>query len=640
MSGIAVTYNKLYPVNRSWIDKMSHLLSYRGGDKKFIYNGERISMLKCKKNVTEEDILETSIFYNYKSGLSICADSRIDNRDYLRKTLCVTNPVSDQELILRSYLKWGSDCVNYLLGDFAFVVYDKERDSLICARDHMGVRPLFMGLFGDSIVLSSDIRSIFHVFQDEVILDTESLSSNNLLDLDRLKITGFKNIRSVEAGSVIEVCGHQIKEWRYWTPHPISTERRADQEWIDGLRTVMSEAVRCRMRSTSIPCIELSGGIDSNAVAHLAASTDHKFVSISILAQGIDETDESSLIQESIEALKCDKISIHIEDLSYFEHLNKSIQFTGRVHSTASLCLLPSIYKKASSFGHKVILDGYDGDTTIGFGFERLAILSARADWGQIFNEIKSIKNVSSDMSDTRIWDRYVLPVLNEGMGYYGVLEMTRLVKYLSIYTELSLLQSINYVLRRLRNFVQGVESLSSGAYEGLSLPIRDFRAGCDNWVAYNLDGINNPILLWGLEWKNAMAAAYGLEARHPFMDKRVVEYSLAMPTHLKLREGYNRWALRKSLPDSLPNSIRWRANKANFRPVLQELISTGEGSRFADEVKNLSSLPGKFSSSVVSSAREAYTRILSGHVEPKDYALLWSAIYASHWSRFFHINE
>ena len=97
--------------------------------------------------------------------LVITADARIDNRDDLCEELGIRDEedVSDSYFILKAYAKWGEDCPDKLLGDFAFVIWDKKEEKLFCARDHMGVKPFYYYLDEDMFVFGTEIKALFEV---------------------------------------------------------------------------------------------------------------------------------------------------------------------------------------------------------------------------------------------------------------------------------------------------------------------------------------------------------------------------------------------------------------------------------------------------------------------------------------------
>jgi asparagine synthase (glutamine-hydrolysing) len=384
------------------------------------------------------------------------------------------------------------------------------------------------------------------------------------------------------------------------------------------------------MRSTeAVPCIELSGGLDSNTVAALAKTSGFDFTTASIKAPGFDATDESHLIERALEHLNVPNIAISVDELSYFDHLEKSLHRTGRVHSTASMCILPSVYAKVGNEGHRVILDGFDGDTVVGHGYEQLALLASRGEWTRCAQLIKDVKRVNSDRASSKMWGFYVEPILRSSAAKLGIRSYLHLVETLTRFMGDSYWEATRYALRMMARHEQGDHSVLSGGYK--DLPSDTIDANKDIWFEYAAATALNDLIGWGLEWKNGFASAYGVEVRHPFMDVRLVEFCLSVPATYKLRRGYNRWVMRECMRKIVPDEILWRAEKANFRPVLQHVIVSLEERKFDSAVEILCSHEG-ISKVASRDALSAFARIRSGEVEPKDYTALWSALYFVAW--------
>ena len=95
---------------------------------------------------------------------TLVGDVRLDDRDALRGALGVSGPVgaalSDRALILRAWMRWGKECPNHLLGDYAFAVWDARTRSIFCARDHIGCRPFYYALTSDRFIFASTIEAV------------------------------------------------------------------------------------------------------------------------------------------------------------------------------------------------------------------------------------------------------------------------------------------------------------------------------------------------------------------------------------------------------------------------------------------------------------------------------------------------
>lgn len=149
MSGIAVIWNRSgRPVEMGQLVQMTQLMEHRGPDGARHWVQGPIAMGHRALNTTPESSLERQPLLDEAAGLGLTFDGRIDNRDELKSVLAAdrTNGrvETDAELVLAAYRKWGEECPQHLLGDFAFAIWDEPRKRLFCARDHLGVRPFSM----------------------------------------------------------------------------------------------------------------------------------------------------------------------------------------------------------------------------------------------------------------------------------------------------------------------------------------------------------------------------------------------------------------------------------------------------------------------------------------------------------------
>ena len=161
MSAITgIFYRNGRDVNLDQINKMNDSLSYRGNDGSGVCLDGSVALGHQMLHTTKESILEKLPFKDENSGIIITADARIDNRDELASTLKLENnsKVPDSLFILKAYQKWGEQCPEKLLGDFAFVIWDNQK--IFCARDHIGVKPFYYYLSNNAFFFASEIKAL------------------------------------------------------------------------------------------------------------------------------------------------------------------------------------------------------------------------------------------------------------------------------------------------------------------------------------------------------------------------------------------------------------------------------------------------------------------------------------------------
>jgi asparagine synthase (glutamine-hydrolysing) len=208
--------------------------------------------------------------------LWIVADARIDSRteliDKLRtKTrnpgaLCRSTP--DAELILRAYDAWGEGCVEHLLGDFSFAIWDARQRRLFCARDHFGFRLFFYARTGNSLVFSNtlDCLRLYPRVSDR--LDDLAIADFLLFESNQdLATSAFGDIKRLPPAHTLSCDRDGITVSRYWKlPEAAPVRYGRAQEYLDAFREIFDSAVSDRLRGTTAG-LHLSGGLDSSAVA-------------------------------------------------------------------------------------------------------------------------------------------------------------------------------------------------------------------------------------------------------------------------------------------------------------------------------------------------------------------------------------
>ena len=207
----------------------------------------------------------------------IVADGRVDGRGDLIRRLgedgeseLARSP--DVELILRAYLRWGEACVERLLGDFAFAIWDRQRQRLFCARDQMGVKPFYYAHIGRRLLFSSTLESLHRhpavskTLNDLAIADFLIFGTNQ-----DAASTSFQDIQRLPAAHTLTWAPRAgVSLRRYWTlPIEEPVYYRHDHDYVDQFTDLLREAVSDRLRTERVG-IFMSGGLDSPALAATA----------------------------------------------------------------------------------------------------------------------------------------------------------------------------------------------------------------------------------------------------------------------------------------------------------------------------------------------------------------------------------
>ncbi|MSP13670.1 MAG: asparagine synthetase B [Chloroflexi bacterium] len=280
MGGIGVIWQQNgAPVDLGVLQTMASAAAARGPDGVGMQVDGMVGLLHQALQTTPESMHAEQPCKNRRSTTWITADTRLDNRTTLIRLLeergwTFDNP-PDAELILAAYDVWGEDCPRQLLGDFAFAIWDQERQRLFMARDHLGMRPLYYhfdrgrGFFA----CASEVRQLLTLpkvvreINEAVIGDF--LVSGCATNLAETFFTGIYRVPPAHI-AVVDLDGLRLR--RYWSIDERREVRYGSmEEYSARFVELFQEAVVARMRSEGSLAIMLSGGLDSSSVAAMAA---------------------------------------------------------------------------------------------------------------------------------------------------------------------------------------------------------------------------------------------------------------------------------------------------------------------------------------------------------------------------------
>jgi asparagine synthase (glutamine-hydrolysing) len=279
MSGIfTILHRDRQPVDRELLQQMTDSLQYLGPDRQEIWLGGCVGLGHTLFRTTDESQNERQPC-TLDGKVYITADARIDARDELIPRLqakgCeVSHDAPDVELILHAYQMWGEGCLQNLLGDFAFILWDRNRQRLFCARDRFGMRRLYYAQVGSALVLCNSLDCLRRYPGVTAKLNEQAVGDfllfGNHMWLDK-SITIFADIQKVPPAHCLIWESQNLEVKRYWDiPLEVPLLRyKKEADYIAHFREIFTTAVRDRMRADKI-VISMSGGMDSSSIAATA----------------------------------------------------------------------------------------------------------------------------------------------------------------------------------------------------------------------------------------------------------------------------------------------------------------------------------------------------------------------------------
>lgn len=175
---------------------------------------------------------------------------------------------SDTEVIIYAYQKWGAACLNKLRGMFALAILDKTKKEIFIARDHFGIKPVYIYTDVNAIAFGSELQQFKHLPQFDNSLNYDALNNYLWLQYIPAPLTIFKSIQKLKPAHYITISfdGMVSEQIQYWDISYSKKQIKTKQEWIEATDAVLKESVRAHLVSDVPFGAFLSGGIDSTLI--------------------------------------------------------------------------------------------------------------------------------------------------------------------------------------------------------------------------------------------------------------------------------------------------------------------------------------------------------------------------------------
>ena len=489
-------------------------------------------------------------------GVVCVADARLDRRAELASQLGLSESLPDEALLVQAYLRWGITFAEQLLGDFAFALWDPHQRRLLLVRDPFGVRALYYGFAGDVLLFASQQKALFAggLARHAAPLRVAQYLARDFGDLEH---TFYEGVLRVPPGHLLRVEQGRAQLQRYFALDPQrQLPTRSSSEYSAQFRELFVDAVRERARSVHPVGCMLSGGLDSSGVLGVlrTLAPDRDVACFSARFPDYPEIDEGrwlSLLRArgglTISELRADRIG----PLDDVEQLHELLD---EPFHAPNLFIYHRLSALAASQGQAVLLDGLDGDSVVDHGFLYLHELLRERRLRRFGRELWALRRrtgmgLGSLLSDWVLGpelQQATLRLARHGFGSFG------------------------YLSRAFRKQSGFDAYLRDKSERQLSAP-HGFRA-------QHHAVLSSPMMAFYLEVHDKVAAGHGLDHRHPFFDRRLLEFCLALPPEQRLHDGWDRVIQRRALVDLVPDPIRARQDKSVWTENFQVQLFTRHG--------------------------------------------------------------
>lgn len=535
-------------VNKEEIKNMLNTMKNHSNDSEGIWIDGNVGFAHKMLWTTPESLHENQPLVSNDGDLVLTADARIDNRDELFEKLEINENdfkiVTDGDLILWSYKKWGEECPKYLLGDFAFAIWDKHQQKLFCSRDRFGIRPIYFYFLNEIVYFSSNIDLLYTLIDEPISVNDNAINSFARFTTIGYEETMYQNIFRIPPAYFFIFSKEGLNKYRYWFPEKIKIDYHIPfEEAKQEVYRLLSKAVEARLRVYGDWGCEVSGGLDSTAISLIAQKATHtQFKTFSMRYQSYT-CDEWEYTKEAITTLGSMPIILDIDQLDVKNEYN--------LHDTVELNKHWPLY---GSFIHnyvlgnmmvkngiRICLTGHGGDHVF------------TGDYNPILNYIKNFRFISA-LNEFFISDKQLSVLVVEIIKLLVPQKIKFFVK--------------KYLLNKdvhLNN--QSAENFTD--YWNLSFNDSIKIRGALSYISGNsqVTHIDN-------NYYRTLELYENIEFRHPFFDTNLIEYILTLPNYYFYKGGTTKIILREALKELYPSLIYERKDKAEFSEALLDQMN------------------------------------------------------------------
>jgi asparagine synthase (glutamine-hydrolysing) len=561
MSAIAGIYHlNDEPINLEHGRRMMKDLEKYPADDVQIWHSDKVFLGCHAQWITPESIGEKLPYYDHQRQLAITADAIIDNREELFEKLQVKKSdrkkMSDSELILLSYYKWGEESPKYLVGDFAFMIWDERKKVLFGARDFSGNRTLYFFNNHQKLTFCTVLRPLLSLpyigksFNENWIADF--LANPGMFESVDPSSTVYLNIQQIPPSYTFKLVGGRVTLSRYCRlPEGDKLKLRSNLEYEEAFKEVFQAAVNARLRTHLNVGAHLSGGLDSGSVASLAANALRKqnkqlHTYSYVPLKGFEDwtpksrvANERPFIESTVKYVGNIKDEyLDFEGDSPFSVIDEWLDTLETPYKFFENSFwLKGIYERAHEHGVGVLLNGQRGNWTISWGpaFEYQVMLLKKLNLIHCFREIYLYsKNLGVKKSRViSVVAKKTFPVINQLLFAQDAGQLPMLINP-------NFAGKTNVFDRLLEHEIDITGNASQNWYE---VRKRQF----EQLYYWNITGT------YGAKF----SLLHSVWDRDPTNDLRVARFCLSLPENQFVQNGLDRALIRRSTKNLLPENVR-----------------------------------------------------------------------------------
>lgn len=453
---------------------------------------------------------------------------------------------SDTEVLLAAYQEWGEEAVKQLEGMWAYALWDAKEQKLILSRDRFGEKPLYILETSDGLYFGSEIKILRALSGKQLAINQQQLKRylvNGYKSLYKSGQTFYEEISEIPQATSLIIQSNQKSFQRYWQPQ-FKPQAMSQPEAIAGTRQALLHSVDLRLRADVPIAFCLSGGVDSAALASIAAKEFGYDVATFSIIDPDPRYDESKNIAATVKDIGSQHTEIILapEKIGTLGRLRQLIAYHDAPISTTTYFVHSLLSEAISEAGFKVAVSGSSADELFSGYFDH---------WMWYLAEMHQRPAYASVLAG---WQQHVRPIVRN--------------PYLSqpdLYIKQPDLREHIYLDR------QEFASYLTRPFDEPFIEHRFTDSLLRNRMLNELFFEATPVILHEDDLNSMM---YSVENRSPYLDSNLFATAYSIPTEYLMHDGYNKYILRQAVGGILNDQVRLDRHKRGFNASINSIVN------------------------------------------------------------------
>lgn len=552
---------------------MAQSIAHRGPDGEGFWVNDKCTAGLAHRRLSIIDLSpEAAQPMHFASRYSITYNGEIYNyielKEDLKKVGYQFKTTSDTEVILAAYDHYKEKCLRYFDGMFAFAIWDEKEQILFAARDRFGEKPFYFALEDKLFLFGSEMKALWaagvpKMIEKRILLNYLTLGYvQNPSDKSQ---TFYSNISSLQPAHylLLNANSFEMHVVNYWDIDRHKLTKMSEDDIMQQFNFLLRDSVQKRLRSDVPIGASLSGGLDSSTLTSciLQHVDPEKFHTFSAVFPGF-EKDESVYIDEMVQRFGIQNHKIYPTADGLISDFEKIFYHQEEPFPSSSIYAQFKVFESAAAHKIPVLIDGQGADEILG-GYNKYL------HW--FLQELISRNKFSLAKKERDLFKQHGMDML---FGFKNILS-AYLPSHTSIALEKRAFHKIVHhpdISREMLAVVKGRE------WDGIHKPIVN---KLNDILYFNVmeNGLEEL-----LRFSDRNSMAHSVEVRLPFLSAELVQFVFSLPSTYKIRDGFTKFILRKTMQGKLPDNLLWRTDKIGYEPPQKQWMQNATLTEYLQE--------------------------------------------------------